>query len=296
MAATVQTSGQGRGHEREPRVEARIASKRFPTASTTLVPALSDGPITPAPSGMDSDLTALTPSSFLPFLPRVFEGFGSVELGEVLADIAVLKDLYVPPIHGGLTAGDAFEDESDGSQEEQEVEDDDDGRESCAEEVGGKGSWDGGDWNVMNDGYGLGLDVRPGGRIGVSGTHHEGDDDESVDVHLEDDLVGEDRQDTNMAHMEPFERDWADKWLNGVVRRAQTWLEEHEDEDDEPASREMEAILRDATAVLAIMAGTGGQSLLAPVRPLTRSCRISHAAFALRHRPFSLAYFWRCFS
>lgn len=64
------------------------------------------------------------------------------------------------------------------------------------------------------------------------------------------------------GHLDPFEREWAEKWLNGVVRRAQGWIEEHEDPEDEEDIRtlkHMEAILRDSTAVLAMMAGTSGE-------------------------------------
>ena len=77
-----------------------------------------------------------------------------------------------------------------------------------------------------------------------------------------------------LAHLDLFERDWPEKWLNGVVRRAQGWLEEREEtetpEEMEGCSsqgiKEVEVVLRDATAVLAMMAGTSGKSGVAVAR------------------------------
>lgn len=127
-----------------------------------------------------------------------------------------MRELYLPPIHGGLVPADT------GYEEDDDEDDMADGM----------------------DGLGLGLDtgatVTPDGET--------------------DDLDGSDsgEEDSEAPHLDPFEREWAEKWLNGVVRRAQGWLEDNESSDDVGMTRDMERVLRDTTAVLAIMAGTSG--------------------------------------
>jgi hypothetical protein len=105
------------------------------------------------------------------------------------------------------------------------------------------------------DGLGLGLDVSGDA---LSAVKEESD----AEVYEDDDLDEEDEEEESREHLDPFERDWSEKWLNGVVRRAQGWLEEHEDQDgiDLVEWKTMEGILRDASAALAMMAGTSGKS------------------------------------
>lgn len=65
---------------------------------------------------------------------------------------------------------------------------------------------------------------------------------------------------------EPFERDWAEKWLNGIVRRCEGWIEECEEDEgvvvDSKESSERwrrEQVMHAATAALGVMAGTSGE-------------------------------------
>jgi len=83
----------------------------------------------------------------------------------------------------------------------------------------------------------------------------ENEDDFDHEEHFTD----EDDDDDN-EHNDPFERDWAEKWLSGVVRRAQTWLESEAEPAEQVAA--YEAVLREATAVLALMAGTSAAGSL----------------------------------
>jgi hypothetical protein len=106
------------------------------------------------------------------------------------------------------------------------------------------------------DGLGLGLDVSGDA---LSAVKEESD---VAEVYEKNDSDEEDEEEESREHLDPFERDWSEKWLNGVVRRAQGWLEEHEDLDgiDLVEWKTMEGILRDASAALAMMAGTSGKS------------------------------------
>lgn len=124
---------------------------------------------------------------------------------------------------------------------------------------------------------GFGLDLAsgsplpcmiPGGTIVENG--EEDGKDEEDEGNGEDPAVPDEE---STAHLDPFEREWSERWLNGVVRRAQSWLGEQESMeelqhgDDSGAviePRGVEAVLRDATAVLAMMAGTSGELVSFP--------------------------------
>lgn len=133
------------------------------------------------------------PTQFLPHLPRTQSTYSPLRTVDLLAHIAVLRRLYVPPIHGGI-----------------------------------------------------GQSVSNG-----------------ADSEIDEESVG---------HLDSFERDWAQKWLEGLFRRAQTWIEENDpegsDEEGEESTgdeyglrmEEVEKVLSQATAALAMMAGTSGES------------------------------------
>lgn len=170
----------------------------------------------------------LIPSSFLPHLPRSQSSFDPVSTTDLLAHIGVLRGLYIPPVHGGFEVSDCL------------LEDED-------TESHGKDRITGLDGEM--EGLGLnGIDI-PSSSSSSSG---------NVSQSQERGELEESRE-----HLDPFERDWSEKWLNGVVRRAQGWLEENDpDEHDQVAQDEwMERVLRDASAALAMMAGTSGMSL-----------------------------------
>lgn len=118
---------------------------------------------------------------------------------------------------------------------------------------------------------GLGLDTGQSSTAGPSKSPILDDLPESEDdnEYPSDDEDGtSDDEGQIKPHLDPFEREWAEKWLGGVIRRAQGWLEANQpDEDGEghtsgagvvAGTKEVEAVLRDATAVLAMMAGTSG--------------------------------------
>jgi predicted nicotinamide N-methyase len=158
--------------------------------------------------------------------------------------MSMLKDMYMPPIHGGFTAGDVELDEP-----EPEAKAD----EAAMSSKRKSRTLSGGTVDLVPDE--LGLDME--------GLKFEDVIEEDDGEYAEDDGEDEDYND-------PFEREWAEKWLSGVVRRAQTWLEA----ETEPAERvaEYEAVLREATAVLALMAGTSAagsltRHLLFPLAP-----------------------------
>lgn len=189
----------------------------------------------------------LIPSSFLPHLPRSQNAFEPLSTSDLLAHIAVLRGLYIPPVHGGFEVSDCL------------LED---------EETFGHGKRDGNGEGLNGAMDGLGLDVGsaavdiPSSSSSSSNIHNgqfRGNSEEEG---------SEEEEEESRQHLDPFERDWSEKWLNGVVRRAQGWLEENEPEDnDEIAQGEwkiMESILRDASAALAMMAGTSGTFPLSP--------------------------------
>lgn len=233
----------------------------------------------------DSPPPAVVPSSFLPHLPRSQSSFTPHLPVDILAHIAVLKELYVPPIHGGFDTSD-WTDHDDEQEQEQ-----DDVRMRKKERRFSVG--------LAETMDGLGLDIDTGADAGGSSSRlpnsHEIDDDD-------DEEEEEDEEDEEPGpHLDPFERDWAEKWLSGVVRRAQGCIEEHEDSGEALEEvREAEILLRDATAVLAMMAGTSGESQLSfytlyeseqecgtdPYH-LCCSCRLSDPSFAIPNRPFA---------
>jgi len=186
--------------------------------------------------------TPLIPSSFLPHLPRSQNAFEPLSTTDLLAHIAVLRGLYIPPVHGGFEVSDCLlEDEDTSGQDFGRRNDDVEGM---------VGAMDG-----------LGLDVGstamdiPSNSSSNSNIHNGRSDETSDEEESEE-------EEESREHLDPFERDWSEKWLNGVVRRAQGWLEENEPEDDDVVAlgewKVMESILRDASAALAMMAGTSG--------------------------------------
>ncbi|WVW85097.1 hypothetical protein I302_107134 [Kwoniella bestiolae CBS 10118] len=186
-------------------------------------------------------IPGLIPSSFLPPLPRSQYTLSPLHPADILARISILKELYLPPIHGGFTSTDVFEDEE---PEEKIVRSQKRERRFSAGLV------------ETMESIGLGLDVpldSAGNGLEVLEEEERSDVDDDVDG------VGEDEG--RQEHLDPFEREWAEKWLGGVVRRSQGWIEEN---DGAPAEevREVEMILRDATAVLAMMAGTSAAGSL----------------------------------
>lgn len=190
----------------------------------------------------------LLPTTFLPQLPRPKNTLDPLTPTVLLAHIALLRELYIPPIHGGFQASDVGLDSDDQVDRRTQVR----ARRFSAGLV-----------DTM-DSLGLGLDIDLESKEGVNGApqvdvailEEEGDfgQDNFQDEEEEED-------DGPPGYLDPFEREWAEKWLNGVVRRAQGWIEEHDDPegDDEVVMKNMEAILRDTTAVLAMMAGTSGE-------------------------------------
>jgi len=189
----------------------------------------------------------LIPSSFLPHLPRSQNSFDPLSTTDLLAHIAVLRGLYIPPVHGGFEVSDCLLEDEDSS-----------GRNfgrSNDDVEGMVGAMDG-----------LGLDVGSAAlNIPSSSSSSTRDgQDERNDQSGETSDEAESETEESREHLDPFERDWSEKWLNGVVRRAQGWLEENEPEDSDVVAqgewKVMESILRDASAALAMMAGTSGMS------------------------------------
>jgi len=197
----------------------------------------------------------LIPSSFLPHLPRSQNAFDPLSTTDLVAHIGILRELYIPPVHGGFEVSDCL------------LEDEDDVAGSSgptgalrSEKREGEGS-DG----ISERMDGLGLDVGSTARDIPSSSSSSSmsgyDRQHGHDTRGEEEEGDEDQE--SREHLDPFERDWSEKWLNGVVRRAQGWLEEHDSEDHEEVHAEwkaMEGILRDASAALAMMAGTSGMS------------------------------------
>jgi predicted nicotinamide N-methyase len=183
------------------------------------------------------------PTSFLPALPRDQGTLAPLAAADLIGYMEILKEMYMPPIHGGFTAADMdFEADTNDRQGQRRKK---------------KRTLSGGSVDLP----GLDLDME-----GLGLNEIDEEPDESTDD-----------EDNEGGYSDPFEREWAEKWLNGVVRRAQTWLEANDfgDEpspEEEASTKEVEAVLRDATAVLALMAGTGAaggltRHLLFPLAP-----------------------------
>lgn len=189
------------------------------------------------------------PSTFLPHLPRSQYTLHPLNPTELLSYIADLRELYLPPIHGGFHAADVLEDEADSSSEEGNKND----RRVKKEirEIKRKRRFSAGLVETM-EGMGLGLDVALPAKT-------ETIVEDKINEEMEDtEDTEEEYEELETPHLEPFEREWAERWLSGVVRRAQGWLEENEGDEKTEGTKDIEAILRDATAVLAMMAGTSG--------------------------------------
>nr|XP_019003924.1 uncharacterized protein I203_03079 [Kwoniella mangroviensis CBS 8507]OCF67385.1 hypothetical protein I203_03079 [Kwoniella mangroviensis CBS 8507] len=185
--------------------------------------------------------SGLIPSSFLPPLPRSQYTLSPLHPADILARISILKELYLPPIHGGFTSTDVFENEE---PEEKVVRSQKRERRFSAGLV------------ETMESIGLGLDVP----MESAGNGLEVLEEEITSE--EEGMNGEEQGNVDsQEHLDPFEREWAEKWLGGVVRRSQGWLEENEGGQIEEV-KEVEMILRDATAVLAMMAGTSAAGSL----------------------------------
>lgn len=192
----------------------------------------------------------LVPSQFLPHLPRSQASFGPLLPDTLLGHIGVLRELYIPPIHGGLRSSDTtYAEDADLKQQKRTR------RFSAG-------------LNETMDGLGLGLEISPSALAAspiLEETSGTGDSDGETDVFEED-------EEGDGAHLDPFEREWSEQWLSGVIRRAQGWLEENGEDAGDGTAADMEALLRDATAVLALLAGTSAagsftRHLLFPVHP-----------------------------
>ncbi|TYJ53389.1 hypothetical protein B9479_005989 [Cryptococcus floricola] len=199
------------------------------------------------------------PSSLLPRLPKSQYTLHPLLPADLLVLIAHLRTLYLPPIHGGFQAADVLDD-GDGSEHYGGGEQGKDKVIQVRKETREKKRerrFSAGLVETMG-GMGLGLDVP----LTAAPEHPIVEDQEAEEK--EDENEGEDaaeayesEQEEEKPHLDPFEREWSEKWLNGLVRRSQGWLEENEEDEDKVIEiKEVEAVLRDATAVLAMMAGT----------------------------------------
>ncbi|WVO18596.1 hypothetical protein L204_106315 [Cryptococcus depauperatus] len=203
--------------------------------------------------------TETVPSSFLPHLPKSQYTLSPLSPQDLLSYIACLRELYIPPIHGGFQAADIL----DGIEELAAISKD------------GKAGQEESKWinkatrakkrerrfsaglvETM-EGMGLGLDVD----LSKAGPESlvEAYQEEEMDIQYLDQSFEEEYE---RPHLESFEREWAERWLGGLVRRSQGWLEENESEGKSEEAKEIEAVLRDATAVLAMMAGTSAAGSL----------------------------------
>lgn len=197
--------------------------------------------------------TSLIPSSFLPHLPRSHNSFEPIPITDISGHIAILRELYVPPVHGGFEVADCLVDDDDL--------DDETVKERKERSMKRERRFSAGLVETM-DGLGLGLDIPPKSAGQTSGPSVDLDDLPEDDESGNDDGESEEGEESR-EHLDPFERDWSEKWLNGVVRRSQGWLEDHEGQEDVQGWKEMEGVLKDASAALAMMAGTSGKLALA---------------------------------
>jgi hypothetical protein len=201
----------------------------------------------------------LLPTTFLPQLPRSKNTLEPLSSTILLGHIGILRELYIPPIHGGFQATDVGHDSDVQVDRRTKVR----ARRFSASLTDTMDS--------LGLGLDLDLDANGDGIGGAAGSstlldsaiveEDERDASDSGGSSEDEEVDGESGDEQAAGHLDPFEREWAEKWLNGVVRRAQSWIEEHDEEtegDDARVLKEMEAILRDSTAVLAMMAGTSG--------------------------------------
>lgn len=232
------------------------------------------------------------PTSFLPRLPRSVQT-SELVIPDLLAHISVLRQLYLPPVHGGFVPSDTLYNDNDAESDDDDAESSRARREKERKQRGKQRErrFSAGLSDTM-DSLGLGLELglgaqtaskgskpidvpgrsgfatpimeqsEPPSRGSIRSAHGSApvSDGEQSDSDTEDD-------EPSTAHLDPFEREWSQKWLENVIRRSQTYLEEmqeYEDSDlDEEARarvKSFEALLRDATAALAMMAGTSGKS------------------------------------
>ncbi|WWC71121.1 uncharacterized protein I206_105074 [Kwoniella pini CBS 10737] len=188
----------------------------------------------------------IIPSSFLPPLPRNQYTLSPLLPPDILARISILKELYLPPIHGGFTSADVFDNDEDFTSEKKVV------RTKKRERRFSAGLVE------TMDNIGLGLDVSLDQANGLEVL----DEEESSEISDEGEGTDsdEEEEEDSQEHLDPFEREWSEKWLGGIIRRSQNWLEENETPLDDV--KDVEIILRDATAVLAMMAGTSAAGSL----------------------------------
>lgn len=189
----------------------------------------------------------MLPTTLLPQLPRAQYTLDPLRPADLLGYMSLLQEMYMPPIHGGFMAGDVELDEED--------------RDPTTPQKRRKRTMSGGSVDLIP---GLGLEMdglslkEPIAESAEEASDYEEDDHRDDNDHHDDASHPEDK-----PYNDPFEREWAEKWLNGVVRRAQTFLEDCDHAG--PQAGDYEAVLREATAVLAMMAGTS-----APAGGLTR--------------------------
>ena len=191
------------------------------------------------------------PSSFLPYLPRSQTTLSPLIPQNLIRQIDQLRAIYLPLIHGAFGATDIFD-----SDEKVDV-----SRNGESERTKYDTTLAG---SAVGLGLGLNIDSSSGGGSVDEILLEQIENDESVD-----DMA--DNAEDDSSQLDTFEREWAERWLNGVIRRAQNWLEAQESLDEEQGAvcedgqakfTNMEAVLREATAVLEMMAGTSGELVI----------------------------------
>ena len=253
---------------------------------------------------------AMLPTAFLPVLPRAQYTLHPLDPREIASLTSILRELYLPPVHGGLSASDAFYDDAtdrigadgrDAGDGTVQAEDDHEKQrrfsKGLAESIGtldvsapsrrylgshltesgqkqnGTGSASGGVTpRATLSGAATPIPIsRTGTRSPAPAAEQarDGENEPGSDSESGSDSDSDSEGEGDGAHLDPFEREWAQKWLQGVVRRAQTWIEQTGDglasgetDGDGYGTKDVEGVLKDATAVLAVMAGTGGTSYL----------------------------------
>ena len=200
------------------------------------------------------------PSSFLPYLPRTQTTLSPLAPRTLIRQIDRLRAISLPLIHGAFRPVDVFDldDQKDVSQN------------GHSEGTNLRGASAG---SAVGLGLSLNVDLPPERESGTEISLEQIEDDERPDdvANDADDADDEDGNEDYSIQFDTFERDWAERWLNGVIRRAQNWLEAQESlgeeqgavrEDGQAKFTDIEAVLREATAVLAMMAGTSGERVI----------------------------------